>query len=118
MFETNAVQRKDEATKAFGQALALTVPGMKKMLRYVGALFALRRRLNTMAHNKLDSNIVEFLNDRHLHQGLANHDLGQIEALSSNILWALDLGEGPKPKQGEPAAPVQPFKVTTCIDFT
>lgn len=81
----NAVQRKDEATKAFGQALAPTVSGMKKMLRYVAALFALLWRLNHMAHNKLDANIVGWLQERHLNNGLANFDLHEIDSLANNI---------------------------------
>lgn len=87
---------------------------MKKMLRYVAAVFALLRRLNHMAHNKLDQNIVDWLHERHLNDGLANFELPTIEALSTNVLWALDLGEAPKvvrTTQGEPPAEVQPFRV-------
>ena len=90
---------------------------MKKMLRYVAALFALVRRLSHMAHGTLDENVVNWLNERHLHNGLANHELVQTEALAVNILWALDLGEGPKAKQGEAAAPVQPFKVSVRFEM-
>lgn len=116
----SVAQRKDEATRAYSLALALNQASCKKMLRYLAALFIFMDKLNTMAHGKLSKRIREWLHDRHLDNGLAYHELSEVEHLTANILWALNMGPAPKPrtdgeKAQKDAVQDRPFQVCFAL---
>lgn len=120
MCPTFTVHKKDDATKAFSAALSLSQANCKKMLRYLAALFVFVEKLKTMAHGQLPKEIMKWFDDHHLNNGLAYHEINDVELIGASLLWALNLGPAPHSKskaakESNEALPDAPFKVHNFI---
>lgn len=113
----SVVHTKDEVSRVYTQAQSLNQAGCKKMLHYLAALFVFVDTLDTMAHGKLSDQMLHWLRDRHLENGLAHYEVADVDLMGTNILWALNIGPAPTSRgKGSPTSqdakdPQQPFKV-------